>query len=128
MPICTCSDLVVQYYYMSSAFVSGCCSKYLKSVWYNTSIVPDCTLVHTARGPTPRNQPATPSVLYMIFSPVITDEVSNVAAPCAFNVVEGEDVDIGRLWDDSDLLGLAEVECFEEPARAGVDLGAFVEL
>jgi hypothetical protein len=66
--------------YTSSTLVSGCCSKYLNSVWYKTSMVPDWTLVQTARGPTPRNQPAMPSVLYIISRPVVTDEVSSVAA------------------------------------------------
>ena len=60
-------------------------------------MVTDCTLVQTARGPTPLNHPAIPSVLYIIFKPVMTEEVSRVAAPWAFSVVEGEDVEMGRL-------------------------------
>lgn len=63
MLLCTGHNIIVQWYYTSSTLTSGCCSKYLNRVWYNTSMVPDCTLVHTARGPTPRNQPAMPSVL-----------------------------------------------------------------
>jgi hypothetical protein len=58
----------------------------------------------------------------MIFRPVRTEEVSRVAAPWAFSVVEGEDVDIGRLWDGRGLLGLVGAECFEEAAG---ERGAF---
>lgn len=113
--------------YTSFAFTGGCCSKYLNSVWYNTNIVPDCTLVQTARGPTPRNQPATPSVLYIILSPVKTEDVSSVAAPCAFSVVEGDDVEMARFCAGSGLLGLEVGECFEDEVSESEALGAFVE-
>lgn len=62
-----------------------------------TNIVPLCTLVQTARGPTPRNQPATPSVRYITRSPVITDDVSSVTAVWCLREVEGEEVEIGLL-------------------------------
>lgn len=42
-----------------------------------TSIVPLCTLVQTNLGPTPRNQPPTPSVLYIILRPVMIEDVSS---------------------------------------------------
>ena len=110
--------------YTSSTLESGCCSKYCSNVWYRTSIVPDCTLVHTARGPTPRNQPAIPSVLYIIFRPVITDDVSRVAAPWALRVVDGEDVDIGRLCVEPGFTLCAGVVCFDVDAGERVALGA----
>jgi hypothetical protein len=59
-------------------------------------MVPLWTLVHTARGPTPRNHPASPSVLYITRRPVMTDDVSKVAAEWCLSDVEGEDVEIGR--------------------------------
>lgn len=77
-------------------------------------MVPDCTLVHTNRGPTPLKHPARPSVLYIILKPVITDEVSNIAAPCAFNVVEGEEVEMGRLWVGCGLLDFSIAACLDE--------------
>lgn len=58
--------------------LSICFNRY----WYRTSIVPLCTLVHTNRGPTPRNRPGTPSVLYMSFRPVSTEDVSSVGVEC----------------------------------------------
>ncbi len=87
-------------------------------------MVPDCTLVQTARGPTPLNHPAIPSVLYNIFRPVNTEDVSRVAAPWAFNVVEGEDVDIGRLWVNGGLAVCDGVECFEVAVGDSEALGA----
>jgi len=54
-----------------------------------------------------------PSVLYIILRPVITDEVSRVAAPWAFSVVEGEDVEMGLIWVDFDFGDdVGEVACF----------------
>ena len=78
--------------YTSSCLTSGWSSNHRNKVWYSTNMVPLCTLVHTARGPTPLNQPAMPSVLYIILSPVMTDDVSNIAAPCVRRAVEGEEV------------------------------------
>ena len=46
----------------SSKLDIGFSSNHFSNVWYMTSIVPLCTLVHTPLGPTPLNQPATPSV------------------------------------------------------------------
>lgn len=51
-----------------------------------------------------------------------------MAAPWALNVVEGEDVDIGRLCAGSDLVGLEGVECFVDVVGETVALGAVVEL
>jgi hypothetical protein len=56
----------------------------------------------------------------------MTDEVSSVAAPWAFNVVEGEEVDIGRLWGGSGLLGLTGIVCFELAAGDREAFGGFV--
>lgn len=66
---------------------------------------PDCTAVHTARGPTPRNNPLIPSVRYIILRPLITDDVSNIAAACGLSVVEGDEVEICRVRC------LIEVDC-----------------
>lgn len=44
----------------------------------------------------------------------MTEEVSSVAAPWAFSVVEGEDVDIGRECEVRGLLVLEGVECLTE--------------
>jgi len=89
-------------------------------------MVPDCTLVQTNLGPTPRNQPATPSVLYMIFKPVMTDDVSRVAAPCALRVVEGEEVDINRDWSEADFVAVEEVWCWEDGVWNGAGLDGFL--
>jgi hypothetical protein len=99
--------------YTSSIFTSGCCSKCLSRVWYNTSIVADCTLVQTARGPTPLNQPAMPSVLYIIFRPVITEDVSSVAALWTFRLVEGEEVEMDRVCEFVELIVGFNVVCRE---------------
>jgi hypothetical protein len=64
--------------------------------------------------------------LYIIFNPVKTDEVSSVAAPCAFNVVEGDDVEIGRLCGGSGLLDLAGMVCFELAAGEREAFGGLV--
>lgn len=78
-----------------SSHFSICFNKY----WYSTSIVPLCTLVHTARGPTPRNHPGMPSVLYSSFRPSTMEAVLNFRGPdFGGDVVEGEDVEIGRSW------------------------------
>lgn len=53
--------------------------------------------------------------------------MSSVAAPWAFSVVEGEEVDMGRLWAGSGLLGFVEVECLEDDAGEREAFGAFVE-
>ena len=90
-------------------------------------MVPDCTLVQTNRGPTPLNHPAIPSVLYMIFMPVMTEEVSSIAAPCALRVVEGEEVEIGRLWVGMDLFDADAVECFDDEAGDDVAFGGFCD-
>jgi len=87
-------------------------------------MVPDCTLVQTARGPTPLNHPAIPSVLYIIFRPVMTEDVSRVAAPWALRVVEGEDVEIGLLCVDFVFVVCEGVECFEVAAGESGALGA----
>lgn len=62
-------------------------------------MVPLCTLVQTKRGPTPLNHPAIPSVLYIILSPVSTDDVSSITALWTLSVVEGEEVDIGLICE-----------------------------
>ena len=36
-----------------------------------------------------------------------------MAAPCALSVVEGEDVDIGRLWVELGFVVCDDVVCFE---------------
>lgn len=83
-------------------------------------MVPDCTDVHTARGPTPRKHPHIPSLLYIILSPCITDDVSRVAAPCGWRVVEGEEVEIGRVdCFGGGLPDLGEAECLEEDVGRG---------
>lgn len=64
----------------------------------------------------------------MIFKPVTTEDVSRVAAPWAFSVVEGEDVDIGRECGERGLLVLEGVECFEEVVGDTEWFGALVEL
>jgi len=51
-----------------------------------------------------------------------------MAAPWALNVVEGDDVDIGRLCAGRDLVGLEGVECFVDVIGETVALGAAVEL
>lgn len=48
----------------------------------------------------------------MIFKPVITDEVSIVAAECIFSEVEGEDVEMERGVGCFELFA-GSVECFE---------------
>jgi hypothetical protein len=49
-------------YKPGSFLTMGFSSNHFSNVWYMTSIVPLCTLVQTPLGPTPLNQPATPSV------------------------------------------------------------------
>jgi hypothetical protein len=49
-------------YNPGSFLTMGFSSNHFNNVWYMTSIVPLCTLVQTPLGPTPLNQPATPSV------------------------------------------------------------------
>ena len=74
-------------------------------------MVPLCTLVHTSRGPTPRNQPAMPSVLYMSFSPVKIDEVSRLTEPGFVMDVFGEDVEISLVClrtEEDMMLGLGK--------------------
>ena len=58
--------------------------------------MPLWTLVQTNLGPTPRNQPSIPSVLYINFSPVKMDEVSKTGAPGLTVDVDGDEVDINR--------------------------------
>lgn len=77
-----------------SSFVDEYKSSCFKIDWYKNSIQPLCTLVHTNLGPTPRNHPATPSVLYISLSPVTTDEVSKLIHPGRGVCVEGEEVEI----------------------------------
>ena len=118
--------LLCSYSYKCESYSAGSdpdiCSKCFKSVWYSTSIVPDCTDVQTPLGPTPLKHPQIPSVRYIIRRPRITEEVSRVAAPCAFSVVEGEDVDIGRLDGGGCLPEVVGVACFD--AELG-DIDAF---
>jgi len=111
--------------YTGSVGIKGCCSKYFNSVWYMTNIVPLCTLVHTARGPTPRNQPANPSVRYITRRPVRTDDVSNVTAEWCLRDVDGDEVEIGRLGCIFDFCGfeVEDVECFEGWFEDGEDDG-----
>jgi hypothetical protein len=84
---------------------------------------PLCTLVHKNRGPTPRNHPATPSVLYIILSPVKMDDVSRLTDPGRGVYVEGDEVEIVRIcWftvetDPEDVC--AEVDL---PGTAGTGL------
>lgn len=59
-------------------------------------MVPLWTLVQTNLGPTPRNQPTIPSVLYINFSPVKIDEVSRTGAPGLTVDVDGDEVDMNR--------------------------------
>lgn len=91
-------------------------------------MVPDCTDVHTPRGPTPLKQPHIPSVWYINRRPRITEEVSRVAAPWAFRVVEGEEVDMGRFGGVVVLVEFAEVECFEVEEGERVAFGVGVEV
>lgn len=60
-------------------------------------MVPLWMLVQRKRGPTPLNQPATPSVLYISFRPVRTEEVSRMAAPGLTVDVEGDEVEMNRV-------------------------------
>jgi hypothetical protein len=83
---------------------------------------PLCTLVHTSLGPTPLNHPAIPSLLYMSFKPVTTDEVSRLIHPGLGVCVEGEDVEIDRVCcfkeldlEDAAMIGAGDI--------AGADLG-----
>jgi hypothetical protein len=69
-----------------------------------------------------------PSVLYIIFNPVMTDDVSRVAAPCALSVVDGEDVDIGRLCEGLGLVDFDGAECFGDAVGERGVVGAFAEL
>lgn len=75
---------------------------------------PLCTLVHTNLGPTPLNQPANPSVLYMTFKPVNTEEVSSLIEPGRGVCVDGDDVEIERICclRAEDVSGLAIVGKF----------------
>lgn len=50
----------------------------------------------------------------MIFKPVYTEDVSSVAAPCALRVVEGDEVEIGRLWEVCVVVGRDVDVCFED--------------
>ena len=68
-------------------------------------------LVHTARGPTPRNHPANPSVLYIIFKALMTEDASMVAAECMRSDVDGEDVEIGRFGETGVLVEVDTVAC-----------------
>lgn len=73
--------------------------------------MPLWTLVHTNRGPTPRNQPAIPSVLYINFSPVKIDDVSRFIEPGLAIEVFGDDVEISLVCvrvEDGDTLGLGK--------------------
>lgn len=47
--------------------------------------------------------------------------MSSVAAPCALRVVDGDDVEIGRLWDECVVVGRDGDVCFED--EAGVIAG-----
>ena len=68
-----------------------------------------------------------PSVLYMIFRPVRTEDVSSCAALCAFRVVEGDEVEISRLCEDGDRTEDGVVECFDVDAGERVAFGLFEE-
>ena len=78
-------------------------------------------------GPTPRNSPIIPSVLYMSLRPVMTDEVSNLTASGFGIDVFGEDVEMSRL-DDARIVGvravlaLATFSTREVVARCGCTL------
>lgn len=71
-------------------------SSFRKMVWYKNSMHPLCMLVQTKRGPTPLNHPPRPSCLYIIPSPVNTDDVSSLGAPRRGLCVEGEEVEMLR--------------------------------
>lgn len=94
--------------------------------------MPLCTLVHRNRGPTPRNHPKIPSVRYINFNPVNTDEVSNIGAPGFTVDVDGEDVDINLV--DCTVFGAVSfifVWCFpvvEGPAGAVAAAAAATEV
>jgi len=53
----------------------------------------------------------------------MTEDVSRVAAPWAFSVVEGEEVDMGLLCVDFVLVVCEGVECFEAAAGESGALG-----
>jgi hypothetical protein len=64
--------------------------------WYRNSMQPLWIKVQTPRGPTPRNQPGTPSVWYMTWRPRRTDDVCRGIAPRLGRCVLGDDVDMCR--------------------------------
>ena len=49
----------------------------------------------------------------------MTEDVSRVAAPCALRVVDGEDVDIGRVWVEPVFSVCNGAECFDVDADDG---------
>lgn len=59
----------------------------------------------------------------MIFRPVKTEDVSRVAAPWALRVVEGDEVDMGRLCDICVVVGLEVDECFDDETGMVADFG-----
>ena len=83
-------------------------------------MVPDCTAVHTARGPTPRKRPLMPSVRYMMRNPVMTEDVSSVAAACGLTDVDGDEVEILRVEERREDFGCG-VECLMVVVVAGCD-------
>jgi len=60
-------------------------------------MIPLCTLVHTARGPTPRNHPPMPSLRYINRKPMNTLAVLSFIAPAlGGGVVEGELMEVAQ--------------------------------
>ena len=99
---------------------------------------PDWMPVHTARGPTPRNSPVSPSVRKITRSPTIMLEVSNVAALDVF-AIDGNGEADGCLVekplacaedddddDDDDDDGEGD-EGEDEDAAIGAELGGIIE-
>ena len=82
-----------------------------------------CTLVQTSLGPTPRKQPAMPSLLYIILRPVTTEEVSSGTEPVLGTVVLGDEVDINRFCCDACRVSGVKVPLAARVCRAACDCG-----
>lgn len=53
----------------------------------------------------------------------MTDDVSRVAALWARTAVEGDAVEMGRLWDEEACVDLEAVECFDDEEGEREDVG-----
>lgn len=64
----------------------------------------------------------------MIFRPVNTEDVSSVAAPCALSVVEGDEVEIGRLWDVCGVVDLELEVCLQDDVGGNAGFGGYFDV